>query len=226
MGTFKEELIVIRHARSAHNVRDEEGLNAGITDWGQRQSENVANFLKAQFDLSGFCFITSPFLRCLLTALPIQNTLNGALPSDHARFGAQFEVWPEMAEYLNHSGKECWVERNDEFPFDWSRFPESKMLYEEYNEIFLNRVHDGFTLLPEKSLVVTHGLPSLTLIEIAKGNYHMPVWDYSVANCSITYIKRGRVVWHGRNLYHERDYDNKMYVRDYTVGNTINVEGK
>lgn len=211
---FKEELFVIRHARSQHNVRDEEGLDAGITEWGERQAENVANFLKDQIDLEGFTFITSPFYRCLLSSLPIAD-----------KFGISFEVWPEFREYLNHSGKECVVRHRTDMPkFDWSRFAvdgqvQTETLYkEEYNEVFLNRIHDGYTLLPEKSVVVTHGLPAITLTTIAKGHLHMPVWDYSISNASITYIKRGRTIWHGRSLYHERDYDTKMYIRDYTVG--------
>ena len=214
---FKEELIVIRHARSQHNVRDEEGLDAGITDWGKRQAGNVACFLKDQMNLDGFQFITSPFLRCLDSSLPIQveNPVS------------QFQVWPEFREYLNHSGKECFVKNRKEYPFDWSRFPDDGTTYEEeYNEIFLNRIHDGFSLLPEKSLVVTHGLPAITLVAIAKGQLHMPVWDYSISNASITYIKRGRVVWHGRSLYHEREYDSKMYRRDYTVYNNARFDEK
>ena len=211
---FKEELIIIRHARSKHNVRDEEHLDAGITDWGERQSENVAQFLKEQMDLTGFSFISSPYYRCLLTGAPIEKHIDAC---------NGFEVWPEFREYLNHSGRECLVSpRREEFPtLNYDRFDKEELFESEHNEVFMNRIHDGFSLLPSKSLVLTHGLPALSLIEIAKGSLHMPVWDYSVSNCSITYIKRGRIIWHGRSLYHERDYDNDMYLRDYTVGNTI-----
>jgi hypothetical protein len=59
---------------------------------------------------------------------------------------------------------------------------------------------------PKKLVVVTHGLPAFVLRYIDSDNVsHLPLWDYSLDNASITWIKRGRVVWHGRNIYHEID---------------------
>jgi broad specificity phosphatase PhoE len=250
MSMFKEELIIIRHARSAHNVGGDESLNAGITEWGEQQARNVALFLNEQFELSEFKLVTSPFLRCLLTSAPIlERVKTSAEHKCHGKWrpypavacsihreasevegtlarNPQFEVWPEFTEYLNHAGDNCFVEeRGGQFPqFNWSRWPESKQHHKEHNEPFLNRIHEGFALLPQKSLVVTHGLPAQVLLEVATGNYHMPIWNFSIDNCSITYIKRGRIIWHGRNLFHEEEYDAKMYAGDCTVETTGGTE--
>ena len=80
--------------------------------------------------------------------------------------------------------------------------------------------------LPQKSVVVTHGLPAFTLMHVAKGNVEsVPIWDHSIDNCSITYLKGGRVIWHGRNLYHEiAEYDRARYQRSAHNGVTRQTE--
>ncbi len=207
---FKEELIIVRHGRSKHNMRDTDDLDAGLTLFGERQAENVGKFFQSEMDLEGYKFITSPYLRCLETASRIQ---------DHVKEG-MFNVNPLFCEYLNHSGKECFVEsRRTLFNFHWADVPSEGMLFhDELNEVFLHRMNEAFDNLPQRSLVVTHGLPALALVTIARGQFHMPVWDHSIDNCSITLIKRGRVVWYGRNLHHEVEFDAASHRRDHHVG--------
>jgi len=218
---FKEELVIIRHARSKHNIRESEDMDDAITEHGKAQARNVGRYLYEEIDLTGFKFFTSPFLRCLQTASIIQNWTRP--------FG-QFQVMHELREYLNHTGRECFVRsRKNEFTeLDWSLYAdEGTTYYDEFNEVFLHRIHDCFHKLPERSVVVTHGLPAFVLLHVARGNVDsVPIWDHSIDNCSITWIKRGRVVWHGRNLYHELEYDSKFYRRDYHDGVTRHTESK
>lgn len=206
---FKEELIIIRHGRSKHNMRDTEDLDAGLTSFGEKQSDNVGKFFHEEMDLKGYDFLTSPYLRCLETASRIQ---------DHVKEG-MFNVHPQFCEYLNHAGRECFVKsRRTSFNFHWQFPDEGMMFHDEFNEVFLHRMHEAYESLPQKSLVVTHGLPALALATIARGQLHVPIWDHSIDNCSITLIKRGRVVWYGRNLHHEVKFDATNHRRDHHVG--------
>ena len=66
---FKDELILIRHARSKYNVRQSNDLDSPITEFGHKQAKTVASFIKKHMgvDPEHFTFYTSPFLRCLQT---------------------------------------------------------------------------------------------------------------------------------------------------------------
>lgn len=204
---FKEELIIIRHARSKHNVRESDNLDDAITEFGQKQAANVAAYFKESLDLSGHTFYTSPFLRCLQTMKYIADKL-GKTPI----------VESGLREYLNHYKRDVWVQnRSKEYLMDWNSYPDDGIDYDqEFNESFLIRMNDVYHRLSEKSLVVTHGLPAMVLLNIAidPSISQVPVWDYSLDNCSITIIRKGRIVWRGRNLCHEIDYDSKHYHSD------------
>lgn len=201
---YKKELIVIRHARSKYNMRETTDLDAGITEFGIRQSTNVGKFLHDKIDLSDYDGFTSPFLRCLETTEYIRSGVPVMYP------GGKFTVMSELREYLNHSGECVGVAcREEDRPWHhWIHYPKEGMIYTaEHNEIFLRRMHAAYQKLPERSIVVTHGLPALLLIDIATKNSHsVPVWDHSIDNCSVTYIINGRVVWYGRNIPHEEEY--------------------
>lgn len=200
---FKEDLMIIRHARSLHNIKATTDLDSGISDWGEVQSTNVGNFLCEELDLEDFFWYTSPFLRCLQTARHIWQAFVDAKGS----YTPYFRVLPSAREYLNHAGREVFVpNRRSEFTmFDWDGIPTTGEKYEaEFNEVFLHRMHECYGNLRQKSVVVTHGMPCLTLFHIATENIrHVPMWDYSMDNASITWVKHGRSVWHGKNLYHE-----------------------
>lgn len=204
---FKDELIIIRHARSLNNIRKSEDLDDGISDYGEKQARNVGVFLAEEVDLTGFEFFTSPFLRCLQTSEAISS-----------RCGMEPIVMPQLREYLNHGGRAVEViNRKGLFPrMNWGVYPDEGEIYqEEFNETFLHRMHEAYHLLPSKSVICTHGLPALVLLHVATTNTRsVPVWDHSIDNCSITVIRKGRVIWHGRNLYHEHEYDPKFYHHD------------
>lgn len=203
---FKEELIIIRHARSKYNTRETDNLDDYITPWGHRQAKGVGEFMAKHMNLNiGYgpndfrCF-TSPFVRCLQTAKYIAKSLD-----------CHFAIDKAWREYLNHSRRDVHVERRDNWgsEFQWGYYPREGVLFkDEFNEEFIERITGGFDRLPQKSIVVTHGLPALLLLKVATGvRDSIPIWDYSIDNCSITHIVKGRVVWHGRNIFHECDFD-------------------
>lgn len=200
---FKDELIIIRHGRSINNLRQSDDPDCGITEYGKRQALNVGKFLAKHVDTRGFEFFTSPFLRCLQTAEAIQSEVTFDNPG---------YVLSGLREYVNHYNKEVLVKnrRSETYNLHWADMPREDVVYhEEFNETFLDRMVSLFEVLPSKSIVVTHGLPALMLLEIAKNPAvnSVPIWDHSIDNCSITRIVKGRVVWHGRNLFHEVDHD-------------------
>jgi broad specificity phosphatase PhoE len=194
---FKDELIIIRHARSQHNAGISENLDSEITRFGGFQAEALANFM-SKLGLEDCEFQTSPFLRCLQTSTVIAKALN-----------VKFHINKIWHEYMNHSkGPVTIPNRSKEFTtyFDWTNFEEdSVVVNDEFNEEFIKRIHFGYMTLPPKSVVVTHGLPAFMLLKVATGNFQsVPIWDYSLDNCSITRITKGRVIWHGRNIPAER----------------------
>ena len=205
---YKEELIIIRHARSKHNTKETEELDASLNDFGLKQAQNLGLFFSHMNpqDYEWFC---SPFLRCLQTMKPMAELCN-----------VKPMVMFQLREYLNHSRRGVFVaNRKEQFPqFCWDLYPDAGEEYdEEFNEVFLHRMQDAFHVLPQKSIVVTHGLPALALLKVASDptNHGIPVWDHSIDNASISIIRKGRVIWHGRNLYHEVEYDAKSYRRDW-----------
>lgn len=193
-----KELLIIRHARSQYNIKETADLDSDITQYGEKVCGHISKFLQNNFNLMNFRLFTSPFKRCLQTA----NLIYPNLP---------YYVRPELREYLNHSGRSVEISpRKEEFPhFNWSWF-DGRTFSTEQNEEFLNRMYAAYNVIFEfskKAVVITHGLPALTLIKIATENInYVPIWDHSLDNASMTYIKDGRILWYGRNLHHEIEY--------------------
>lgn len=213
---FKEELIIIRHGRSTHNIQESERLDAELTPFGVQQAVNVGGFFRDQMKTGDHQIFTSPFLRCIQTA----SFLDGVS-------GFRIKVCSDLREYINHSGREVFIpNRHLDYPlFDWSQYAESgERFHDEFNESFLHRMHSAYDQLADKSIVVTHGLPGFLLLHIATQPVvrYVPVWDYSLDNCSITVVRKGRIIWFGRNLYHEFKY-NPMHYRHDWDGVTMGV---
>lgn len=195
---YKEQIIIIRHARTYSNIRASHDPDASLTTFGFEQAVRLAEFLHKHVSIFSSRWYTSPFLRCLQTAGCIQQ-----------RVGIAFGVDRRLREYINHSYDKVEIPtRVGEYPeFDWPR-DAKEVFKQESNEEFLNRIIAFHDALPDRSVVVTHGMPALTLSQVASRNINaVPVWDHSIDNASVTLVRGGRVVWHGRNLYHELDYD-------------------
>lgn len=83
----KEELIIIRHGRSQHNMGESDDLDCGLTDFGLHQARNVGKFLQheffsGKFQIAHWSIVTSPFLRCLQTT---QEICKGLQPTSVAK---------------------------------------------------------------------------------------------------------------------------------------------
>ncbi len=223
---FKEQLIIVRHARSTNNLRETEDADAALTEYGCRQAINVGKFCKKHLNLTDFSFYTSPFLRALATAAGMQKEM-GTLQFGYVRHKVKFVVEPGLREYINHCHKEVMIRvHRDRFPeFDWTSLRDAESLHykEEFNEELLNRIVGLYRSLPDKSVVVTHGLPAFTLLKVASvpGWNSVPIWDHSLDNASITLIVNGRIIWHGRNLYHEIDRDPFDKSRPYDASDLL-----
>lgn len=206
---MSKEIIIIRHGRSKYNVGDSEDLDSGLTDFGHVQTENTAKFIaEGGLSYGGFSFndeygsvFVSPFLRTLQTA----KYLKDYIPA--------LKVFVDIGvgEYVNHTTYDTLLikSRQAEFPdFLWDGFKsENCFLLGHDDAWFLDKIHRFYNRLPDKSIVVSHGLPCMTLVEIAtKGPInHIPLWDFSIGNSSITWIKNNRAIWLGRDLFHEID---------------------
>jgi len=206
----KEELIIIRHGRSQHNVGATDSYDSPLTEFGEIQARTVGKYLRtgAMGDLSGFVVHVSPFLRCLMTADFIRQEAGDMLANAH------FKIDPLVSEYLSPGKPDVHIPRRHEqfSAFNWDAFDQFThdgvyINKPELSEHYLRRIHKAFDNLSNKSLVVSHGMPCLTLALEATGPLqYIPVWDHSINNCSVSWVENGRKKWHGRNLHHEVSY--------------------
>jgi broad specificity phosphatase PhoE len=205
-----KETLIIRHARSLSNIRKVQSLDPALSDFGEQQATRVGKFLAKHLDMTGWSYVTSPFLRCLQTSDRIIKEINKVHGKSYGT--CNFQVTDAVREYINHCGREVTIPvRRDEFPdMKWDGYEGHSHVYykDEFNEEFLNRLHGFKSQMWGKTLIVTHGLPAFGLLHVIAHHTNMaPIWDHSLDNASITYIVNNRVVWHGRSLYHELDYD-------------------
>lgn len=210
-----KELLIIRHARSLQNIGETTHLDEGLTDFGKSQADTVGRFIgngqldfkSDKFDVSDAVMFVSPFLRTLQTAIQIK----------HRFPDMKAIIAPEIGEYVNHyMQEEIYVPARDKvFPeFDWSLYKG-----ETYNRVdgdwsagcmdewHIDRLRQFHAKLPENKpiIVVSHGLPALTLFHCHFQTKTVPVWDFSISNASLTWVKGDRVIWRSRVLYFETD---------------------
>lgn len=202
----KESVIIIRHGRSQHNVGATTSLDSPLTEFGELQARIVGKYLRsgAMGDLSDYKIHVSPFLRCLMTADLIRQEAFGKASN-------LFIVDPLVAEYISVSNPPVELQvRKDQFPnFIWPDEP--YLIHQgEHGEHFLRRMYKAHDNLHSKSIVVSHGMPCLTLAKELQGPLqYIPIWDHSINNCSITWVENGRQKWYGRTLHHEIEYQDK-----------------
>lgn len=187
MDYVDKEIILIRHAESLWNAQLTEDLDSSLTLKGISQAQKLAIFIKRTIDYRGFVGFLSPFHRCLLTSLPIRK-----------QTGICFNVETEIREVPSNfpdNGVEIPCRRVGYPDIRWGNYV-TNTFYRETQEVFLNRLRHFLDILPKKALIVTHGTIVQTLIEMILGVNVMqiPIWDNSIGNASITYIKNGTVV--------------------------------
>jgi broad specificity phosphatase PhoE len=204
-------LLIIRHGRSQSNVRLSSDPDCALTEFGEKQALNVGNFLHNHVRFSrDWNIYTSPFLRCLQTSEKVNEPRRERQERLNISSKQKIIVMNGLREYINHAHTEVALTVGMElYPhFRWSEVPSPNSVRCEQNEEFLERMNSAYEKLPDKCIVITHGLPALMLARIAIGRGDtVPPWDHSLDNGSLTYVKQDRSVWWGRNLFHELDYD-------------------
>lgn len=215
---MKDDLIVVRHARSEWNIGASKNMDSSITDFGIDQAKIVGKYIAnggpqcehsggRLWDIESFTFYVSPFLRCLMT----MDYIIGA-----AGLNVRPVVLPQLGEFLFPD----WVLKNgpvviplreEDYPhFDWTIYNSPKTYSSEISDIFLQRMQHVYDTLHTKSFVVTHGFPVMALAkEAMERQDSVPMWDYSISNCSLTWIRKGRKKWWGRILHHEVEYQDQ-----------------
>lgn len=190
-----KEIMIIRHARSLYNVEATKDLDAGLTDYGHQQATMVGKFLKNEFG-EYWSIMTSPFLRCLQTSQHIIDELNCGCVVD-GRLG-------EMTVDYHELDSLCVVEKKEKFPqMDFSQFNHNDFAHERMDE-YIQRLEAVWHWVPDRTILVTHGSPVLSFIRMHEGNFgSVPLWNHSVGNCSMTWIRGDRMIWRTRDLFWE-----------------------
>jgi broad specificity phosphatase PhoE len=197
----KKEIMIIRHGRSLYNVEATKDLDAGLTDFGHQQAEMVGKFLKDDF--ADWNIITSPFLRCLETAQHIADELSHFGTGGMCKCVVDGRLGEMTVDYHKIESLRV-VDRKEKFPhMDFSKFKMMDFAHERMDK-YLQRLEEMWHDIPNRTILVTHGSPVLSFIRMHEGIFgSVPLWNHSVGNCSMTWMKGKRLVWRTRDLYWE-----------------------
>lgn len=198
-----KEIMIVRHARSLFNVGDTKHLDAGLTDYGHKQAIMAGEFLKEEFGTDHWdIIITSPFDRCLKTSKGLGDNLECKISVD-ARLGEKTIDYHDLKSLVV-------PKRDDIFPeVDWSNYKDTDFAHERM-DAYLGRLQSIWNFVSESDhehvILVTHGSPAASFIDMhVNNNYNsIPLWDHSVNNCSMTWIKGKNMIWRTRELFWER----------------------
>ena len=181
-------LILIRHGESEYNLRLSRSLDSSLSKFGEQQVLQTAiniNHMKGPTQFAGH---TSPYRRTLETAAIIQS-----------QTGIPFKVMLGPREVMTIYDYCKIGNHSKDFPqFDWSNFttdPEIEFQHEK-DEEYLDRV-EGYIqneLEEPGTIVVSHGMTVVTMMELAMGIRRVPSSYFYVDNASITHVVDGRLV--------------------------------
>lgn len=194
-----KELMIIRHARSLYNVEVTDDLDAGLTDFGHQQAEMVGEFLREELSIPYWHIFTSPFLRCLETAQHIKDKLTGCAVTVDGRLGEMTVDYHELDSLSVEN-------RGEAFPYNWSNYDPVDFAHERMED-YVQRLEAFYDSVPNRSIIITHGSPVLSFIRMHEGKFNsVPLWNHSIGNCSMTWIRGNRMIWRTRDLYWELPY--------------------
>jgi broad specificity phosphatase PhoE len=182
------ELLLIRHGESNYNTRSSKHLDSKLTKRGQKQCEEAADFILRSFDdLSGWQGLVSPYYRTLCTANVISKATNIPFKAEWAvrEFGDKGSGYEKRTILRIPDRRHIFPNMFQEIPLnpEWTHgFETSGDLMERLIDFLSNLEKDG------KYMVVSHGMPIYTMINILNGCYNVPQWDKKILNTSITYF--------------------------------------
>lgn len=194
-----KELMIIRHARSLYNVEDTDDLDAGLTNFGHQQARMAGQFLREELGFNYWNVITSPFLRCLETAQHIAEGIESQVnPKVDGRLGEMTVDYHNIDSLYVGNRKEKGFSS-----YDWSDYNPADFAHERM-DAYIQRLEEFWEDVPNRSIVITHGSPVLSFIRMHEGKFgSVPLWNHSVGNCSMTWIRGSRMIWRTRELYWE-----------------------
>jgi broad specificity phosphatase PhoE len=222
---MKESLVLIRHGRSEQQVHRSTSWESNLTEFGKLQSRAVGRFLDKPWPerRTSFAydhiFYVSPFLRCLETVRYMLQEMKVKLKQPPIVLPSLSEFVPDIVHI---------VPRYREFPeFNWYWFRQAREFIPEKNEEFLERMLEAYEYLKQSSVVITHGFPAhmLALIAMNQNVDYVPCWDWSLDNCSITWIDSGRKKWWGRNIYTEEVMQLQVKNEEIVVDSSFDIDG-
>ncbi len=189
---------LVRHAHSLGNAKLDTGLNSGLSPLGLQQAEA----LERRLDGSQFTAIySSPFRRCLETALPIARRLN--LP---------VRLRPELCEYhglapgsppfLELVGAEQLAARHSSvipcpdcpLPLEWPPIDEPLDALVGRSRSLARFLKDRWQGENDSVFVVGHGSPIARLIEAWLTDQPGPSFRFVIDNATISLLRYRRGV--------------------------------
>lgn len=198
-----KELMIIRHARSHYNLNVTEELNSDITEFGEHQALVTGKFLSDRkvIDKSWSVYV-SPFKRCIQTYHKLMEGLGDNAPMKgviHLGLG-EYHINALDKVHVEHDEKNnlyIYHKHHQEFTSNGKTYGQ-----ENYQD-FYDRCYETYLDIPDRSIIITHGLNVMMLANIACGVHTVPLWDYSISNASMTWTRNGRKIWSGRALHYE-----------------------
>lgn len=179
---------LVRHGESQFNAGITDAFDSGITDKGHTQAIRAAMTLREEVtgDYIGY---TSPYLRCLQTAMHIAQCA-----------GIKFIVTPLLGEtpeeihrnvptVVHNNAK--WFDHN----FDWSSFPPTYNYGVETDEQYQQRMYQFIKILDKNCVVVSHRAPITFLLRhLCYGGKNK---ELNITNGSISLVENDLPVYMG-----------------------------
>lgn len=177
-------IILVRHGESEFNVGKSESVDSHLTDKGFAQAHETAMYLGRYLDKEKYwTIIASPYIRTFVTANIIRYT-----SFDQSTLNTDIRI----AEYLL-----CRPE------FFQSKIPYSLQTGESITELptaeqTLENLKNFWNDLDKDRnyIIVSHGIPIMVMVELARGKASIPQWDKAYVNCAITHISNNEFKLH------------------------------
>jgi broad specificity phosphatase PhoE len=176
---------LIRHGQSKFNAGLTDAFNSSMTEKGLDQACRAGLTMKEICEMQKVDFIglVSPYYRCLQTAMHIK-----------AYTGLKFKVTPLLGESPEeiHKDVDQIIDKDTNFPFDWSEFGESYNYHETKDE-YIARIKRFVESLDDKNyVIVSHMSPIRAMLKM------LCDIDVQISNCSISLIENRKIIYAGK----------------------------
>ncbi len=186
-------LYAVRHAESQANVDKRAGLNSGLSPLGVDQTNMLAGLLTG-FDFDAI--YSSPFLRCIQTALPIARALK--LPirirpdlceHHHLPLGSTDQTHLPTIEALAGQFAEVQPCPDHDAPFEWVPVDETLPQLCDRMQRMAGYLKSCWTADDNRVLVISHGSPIARLIDAWLTNTPGPSFRFIIDNAAVNALR-------------------------------------